>query len=117
MLSAIAFCHFVPDMSQAIQNQDRAILFGLINNIQAILERPGFSCEKIDTDIKTTIKRALFRLPIKKKELALSISGQSVVLSYVNMPIMSHEEIVKAMNFELEKYMPFNKKEIIAIDV
>ena len=76
------------------------------------VEITGFSCERVETDIKSTIKKALFNLPIKKRELALSASGQSVVLRYVNMPIMSHDEVVKAMTFELEKYIPFNKDEI-----
>ncbi|MFC1709902.1 type IV pilus assembly protein PilM [Candidatus Omnitrophota bacterium] len=72
----------------------------------------GFSCERVKADMKNAIKKALFKLPVKKKELAISISGQSVVLRYVNMPIMSHAEVVKAMSFELEKYIPFNKDEI-----
>jgi type IV pilus assembly protein PilM len=72
----------------------------------------GFSCEKTEPDIKNTIKKALSKLPIKKRDLAISISGHSVVLRYVNMPIMNYEEFVKSMSFELEKYIPFNKDEI-----
>lgn len=76
------------------------------------IEITGFSCERIGPDLKNAIRKAIFKLPIKKKELAISVSGQSVVLRYVNMPIMSREEIDKAMTFELEKYIPFNKEEI-----
>jgi type IV pilus assembly protein PilM len=72
----------------------------------------GYGCERVKADMKNAIKKAMFKLPIKKKELAISISGQSVVLRYVNMPIMSQNEVVKAMTFELEKYIPFNKDEI-----
>ncbi len=72
----------------------------------------GFGCERINSDIKDTIKKVLSNLPIKKKELALSVSGHNVVLRYVTMPIMSRDEVVKAMTFELEKYIPFNKDEI-----
>lgn len=74
----------------------------------------GFSCEKIEADAKTTIKKVLSRIPMKKKELAMSVSGQSVVLRYVNMPLMSDEELGKAMAFELEKHIPFDKNDVNA---
>ncbi|MDD5292240.1 MAG: pilus assembly protein PilM, partial [Candidatus Omnitrophica bacterium] len=38
--------------------------------------------------------------------------GSNVVLRYVHIPIMSYEEVVKSMAFELERYIPFNKEEI-----
>lgn len=75
-----------------------------------VMEITGFSCARVDSDIKDTIKKVISKLPIKKKELAISVSGHNVALRYVTMPIMSHEEVVKAMTFELEKYIPFNKR-------
>lgn len=77
-----------------------------------IINITGFSCEKIEAHLKNSISKALSNIPTRKKEVALSISGQSVVLRYVNMPIMSNEELTKSMNFEMEKYIPFKKDEI-----
>ena len=77
-----------------------------------VINITGFSCEKIETHLKNSVSKALSSLPIRKKEVAMSISGQSVVLRYVNMPIMSNEELVKSMNFEMEKYIPFKKDQI-----
>jgi type IV pilus assembly protein PilM len=77
-----------------------------------ILNITGFGCERIDVDLKNTIKKVLFNLPIRKKELAMSISSQSVVLRYVNMPLLNDEELAKSMTFELEKYIPFKKEEV-----
>ncbi|MDD5006069.1 MAG: type IV pilus assembly protein PilM [Candidatus Omnitrophica bacterium] len=72
----------------------------------------GFSCDKIESDVKETVKKALSNFSMKKKELAISVSGPNVVLRYVNIPIMSHDEIKKSMAFELERYIPFKKEEI-----
>lgn len=72
----------------------------------------GFGCEKIGADAKESIEKALSSLPIKKKELAISISGPGVVLRYVNIPVMSYEDAAKSMAFELERYIPFNKGEV-----
>ncbi|MFH1622708.1 MAG: type IV pilus assembly protein PilM [Candidatus Omnitrophota bacterium] len=75
-------------------------------------EITGFSCIKVDSNLKDTVKKAILKLPVKQKELAMSLSGHNLVLRYVTMPIMSQEEVVKSMTFELEKYIPFNKEEI-----
>lgn len=72
----------------------------------------GFSREIIEADIKDAIKKVLSKLTIKKKELAVSISGQSVALRYVNIPMMSQEEAERSMSFELERYIPFKKEEV-----
>lgn len=71
-----------------------------------------FKCERIEKDVKDTLFKVLSNLSVKNRELATSISGQSVVLRYVNLPSMSHEELAKSMNFEIEKYIPFKKGEI-----
>ena len=72
----------------------------------------GFACEKIGSNLKDTIKKAISSLATNKRQLALSISGHGVVLRYVNLPIMTYEETEKAMTFELEKYIPFPKEEV-----
>ena len=72
----------------------------------------GFSREKIETDIKEAIKKALSVLSVKRRELAISVSGQNVVLRYVNIPIMNQEEIAKSMGFELERHIPFKRDEV-----
>jgi type IV pilus assembly protein PilM len=72
----------------------------------------GFSCEKIEADAKEAIKKALSSLPAKKKELILSISGPNIILRYVNIPLMNKEETDKAMSFELERYIPFNREDV-----
>jgi len=72
----------------------------------------GFGYTKIEKDVKEAIKNTLSSLPVKKKELSVSVSGSNVVLRYVHIPAMNQEEISKSMAFELERYVPFNKDEI-----
>lgn len=72
----------------------------------------GFACEKISSDVKSTIEHILSSMPVNKREIALSIAGHGVVLRYVNLPIMNHEETASAMAFELEKHIPFSQEEV-----
>jgi len=72
----------------------------------------GFGCEKIGDDVKTTIKNVLSKMPTNKKDVALSVAGRGVILRYITLPIMSYEETVNSMAFELEKYIPFSPEDI-----
>jgi len=48
-----------------------------------------------------------------EKSVNISISGPSVVVRYVLLPSMKKEELDSSMQFEAEKYIPFNINEVI----
>ncbi|MBU1070144.1 pilus assembly protein PilM [Myxococcota bacterium] len=56
---------------------------------------------------------ALFsRLGIKRKEVALAISGRSVIVKKIAMPVMSHAELAEELNLEMSHHIPFARDEV-----
>ncbi|MFC1755079.1 type IV pilus assembly protein PilM, partial [Thermoproteota archaeon] len=72
----------------------------------------GFACQGVGTDTKEAIKKVLLDLGVRKKDVAISLSGHGVVLRYVNLPLMTTEDTAKSMEFELEKYIPFHRDQV-----
>ncbi|MDP2920797.1 MAG: type IV pilus assembly protein PilM, partial [Candidatus Omnitrophota bacterium] len=50
---------------------------------------------------------------LSAKRVNVSLSGQSVIVRYVEMPPMKREELKSAIKFEAEKYIPFDMKDAI----
>ena len=48
----------------------------------------------------------------KSKNVVTSVSGQSVVVRYVPMMVMSDAELRQAIRFESDKYLPFDASEV-----
>jgi len=57
--------------------------------------------------------RKIFReLRIAQKEIALSISGNSVIIKKLNLPLMKHEELEDQIQWEAEQHIPFDISEV-----
>ncbi len=57
---------------------------------------------------------ALFRdSGIKTRRVATAVSGKSVIIRYINMPVMSDDEMKSALRFEADKYIPFEVDEVV----
>jgi len=69
--------------------------------------------KKIVIDI---IAKALSKMGVREKFVNTSIEGNEVIVRYANFPLMSKKNLLKTLNFEIEKYVPF-KKEEISVDV
>lgn len=63
-------------------------------------------------DILQAIKKSLANAQISTKLVNTSVSGQAVIVRYVQMPKMTKEELIKALKFGLGKYIPFNLDEV-----
>jgi len=59
------------------------------------------------------IKKAMDKAGIASKEVNTSVSGQSVIVRYVELPKMTKEELDGAIRFEAEKYVPFNINDVV----
>lgn len=66
---------------------------------------------KDDDDRKKALKALSQRLT--SKDVNVSISGPQVVVRYVELPKMSHDELKSSMKFEAEKYIPFKVEDVI----
>jgi len=64
-------------------------------------------------DPKTSVKDLLALTKLSAKRVNVSLSGQSVIVRYIEMPPMKKEELKSAIKFEAEKYIPFDIKDAI----
>jgi len=65
-------------------------------------------------EVIDAIKRATNEAKIDVKEVNASIFPEGVIVRYLLLPNMSSDELNKAMNFEIERYVPFKKEEVVS---
>lgn len=49
---------------------------------------------------------------IKTKDVAVSVSGHSVILRKINLPVMTREELDESIQWEAEQYIPFDINDV-----
>lgn len=74
-----------------------AIVDGALMNSPAIVE----AIESVIKDRK-----------IKTKEVAISVSGASVMIRKIQLPVMTEEELDEQITWEAEQYIPFNLSDV-----
>ncbi len=62
--------------------------------------------------IVDTIKKLLAELKIREKNVAVSISGYSVIIKQIVLAKMSDEELSERIHFEVEQYIPFDVQDM-----
>ena len=62
--------------------------------------------------IADATKTALLNSHIDSTSVNISVSGQSVIVRYVQMPKMTKDELSKAIKLSIGKYIPFNADEV-----
>jgi type IV pilus assembly protein PilM len=58
------------------------------------------------------IKTALRDLKIPEKDVAVSLSGHSVIIKKVQLPTTTAEELEESIQWEVEQYIPFDIKDV-----
>lgn len=58
------------------------------------------------------LKELLAEQKIKVKDAAISISGHSVIVKKINLPVMSEEELEESIKWEAEQYIPFDMNDV-----
>ncbi|MGB9734903.1 MAG: type IV pilus assembly protein PilM [bacterium] len=72
----------------------------------------------VDGDIINTsavtdaIKSILANIKLKTKNTATAVSGHSVIMKKINMPITTDEALAESIQWEAEQYIPFNINEV-----
>ncbi len=69
--------------------------------------------ETSDTAIRSAIQQAVAALAAPLKTVNLSVSGQSVIMRIVDMPKLAPQELVQALPFEAQRYLPFNVQDVV----
>lgn len=73
----------------------------------------SFSVVPIRTNIVAAVKSAHAALGVTSKKVITSLAGPSVVVRYVEMPLMTGKELEGASRFEAEKVIPFSIDEVV----
>jgi type IV pilus assembly protein PilM len=62
--------------------------------------------------ITDAIREAIESGKIKNKNVAAAVSGHSVIVKKVNLPMMTREELDEQIRWEAEQYIPFDVNEV-----
>jgi len=63
-------------------------------------------------EVVSAIKEIAAEQKLKQKNVALSISGTSVIVKKITLPPMSEEDLEKQIKFEAEQYIPFDINDV-----
>ncbi len=63
-------------------------------------------------DIGVRINEMLHEAGIKSRRVVTSVSGRSVIVRYITLPLMNDEELKGALRYEADKYIPFEIDEV-----
>src|SRR3972149_11167158 len=76
---------------------------------------PDFGCVEIPPQLSAGDATAeLFaKRKFKTKRVVSSVSGRFVFVRYINMPMMTDEELANAAKYELGKYIPVEVDEVL----
>jgi type IV pilus assembly protein PilM len=59
-----------------------------------------------------TLQRVMHDARIRQKECAISVSGQSVIIRKINVPMMTQAELDEQIHWEAEQHIPFDIKDV-----
>jgi len=90
---------------------------GLVEKAE-VTELVSFGVEPIKkegerADLIEAIRKVMRDAGITAKRVNTPISGQSVIVRYIEFPKMTKEELAGAIGFEAEKYIPFKIADVI----
>jgi len=58
------------------------------------------------------IQRCFAARNIKASECAIALSGHSVIIKRISLPVMSEEELAESIQWEAEQYIPFDVEDV-----
>lgn len=64
------------------------------------------------TAIVQALQELMAELKVKSKEVAIGVSGHSVIIKKIQMPRMTQEELEESIQWEAEQYIPFDVKDV-----
>jgi type IV pilus assembly protein PilM len=62
--------------------------------------------------IADAIKSLIMNLKVKVKDVVTSVSGHSVIIKKINLPIMTDEELAESIQWEAEQFIPFDINDV-----
>ncbi|MFW5967722.1 MAG: type IV pilus assembly protein PilM, partial [Persicimonas sp.] len=62
--------------------------------------------------VADAIEELLGRNKVRYKETALSVSGNTVIIKKITLPLMTQEELEESIQWEAEQYIPFDIEDV-----
>ncbi|MGC1402055.1 MAG: type IV pilus assembly protein PilM [Thermodesulfobacteriota bacterium] len=62
--------------------------------------------------IAKTLQALLLHLRIKSKKIVFAISGYSVIIKKINLPVISEKELAQVIEYEAQQHIPFDVREV-----
>jgi len=62
--------------------------------------------------IVDTIRDLIKSFKIKTKEVATSVSGHSVIVKKISLPVITEDELAESIQWEAERYIPFDASDV-----
>lgn len=62
--------------------------------------------------VVASLKQAFASAKIRSKNVALSVSGQSVIIRKISVPLMTEAELAEQISWEAEQHIPFDIKDV-----
>ncbi len=62
--------------------------------------------------VTDAVSALLARNKIRTKEAALSVSGNTVIIKKITLPLMTQEEVDESIQWEAEQYIPFDIRDV-----
>lgn len=67
----------------------------------------------MDADrVASVIRELLEEQGVKEKEVAFAVSGHSVIVKKIQLPVMSEQELEESIKWEAEQYIPFDINDV-----
>lgn len=85
-----------------------AVKFVQLRFSQDKVELVDFALEPVQEDLIAHLKRIA-----PSQIVNISVSGVSTIIRYIDLPKMNEDELKQALNFEVQKYIPFPINEVI----
>jgi type IV pilus assembly protein PilM len=64
------------------------------------------------TAIVEGIRQLVSQFKLKNREVAIGVSGHSVIIKKISMPRMTRDELEESIQWEAEQYIPFDVKDV-----
>ncbi len=102
--------------AKAVLLKERAGKYILVNfAVSDLAEEPIETLEPAQRNsiIQGVIKQLVVSAGLKSKDVAISLSGDQIIVRYIKLPYMTKEELKGVIRFEAEQYIPFSMEQVV----
>ena len=99
----------VLELTQTKTGARRLVNFGMVRlPPEAIVDGAVMNTNAVVDAIRELVQRHR----IKTREVVTSVSGHSVIIKRINLPVMTSEELDESIQWEAEQYIPFDVNDV-----